>query len=75
MMEWNLLDFNGSYFFILAYLRYLASSNSINIGPGNSFLPDGTKPLPEIMFACREQSAVRITWNQLSARDTSAMNR
>ena len=54
MMEWNLLDFNGSYFFILAYLRYLASSNSINIGPGNSFLPGGTKPLPEIMFASRK---------------------
>ena len=33
-----------------------------HIGPGNGFLPDGTKPLPEPMLTNDQWGVVAFTW-------------
>ena len=35
---------------IVAQRRHKATWSGVNIGSGNSLLPDGTKPLPEPML-------------------------
>ena len=41
-----------SYYFnsFVAYLRHMETQACINIGSGNSLLPDVTEPFPEVMW-------------------------
>ena len=38
--------------------------NQVNIGSGNGFLPEGTKPLLEPMFNNQHMSSVALKWGQ-----------
>ena len=41
----------------------MVSQISVNIGPGNGLVPDGTKPLPEPMLTYHQWGYVALTQN------------
>ena len=49
---------------ILAYRHHMATKIWVNIGSGNSLLPDGTKPLPETMLTDHQWSPVTFILGQ-----------
>ena len=47
-VEWLFLNIYKDV--IVAQWRHMATETWVNIGSGNALLPDGTKPLPELML-------------------------
>ena len=49
---------------IVAQWRLMVTQIWVNIGPGIGLLPDGTKPLPEPIWAYQQRSSVPFFWGQ-----------
>ena len=52
----------------------MATEIQINIGSSDGMLPDGTKPLPELMLTYHERCSVTFNWEQFHKKKTGTQS-